>query len=88
MVLATNTKYVDAAVDKIKEMFAPTKIIQQTLEGDAEEIEVELEASSEKYIIYVDKSIYEVVKEKDKDIIRPKEILETLPEISMTIEQV
>lgn len=88
VVLATNTKYVNLAVDKIKDMFAPTKIINQTLEGDLEETQVELEASSQKYIIYVDKSIYEIVKEKDKDIIRPKERVETLPEVSMTIEQV
>lgn len=87
VILATNTSYVNAAVDKIKDIFAPTKIIEQSLEGDLEETQVELESSSQKYIIYVDKSIYEVIKEKDKDIIRPKESLESLPEISMTIEQ-
>ena len=87
VVFATNTSYVNAAVDKIKGMFAPTKTIEQSLEGNIEKTEMDLEVSSQKYVIYVDKSIYEVIKEKDKDIIRPKESLESLPEISMTIEQ-
>jgi hypothetical protein len=88
VVFATNTSYVNAAVDKIKGMFAPTKTIEQSLEGNIEKTEMDLEVSSQKYVIYVDKSIYELIKEEGKDIIKPKGILENLPEVSMTIEQV
>lgn len=86
--LATNPQYVDAAVDKIKELFVPTKTIEQSLEGNDEKVQVDLEVSPQKYVIYIDKSHYKLEKVDGKDIIKPIKQAEGYPEVSMTIEQV
>lgn len=86
--LATNPQYVDAAVDKIRELFEPTKIIEQNLEGTGEETKVDLEVSPQKYIIYVDKAMYDLKTEDGKDVIKPINQAAGYPEVSMTIEQV
>ncbi|WP_163195792.1 hypothetical protein [Clostridium thermarum] len=88
IVLAANPQYVDAAVDKIKELFVPQKTIEQSLEGDTEETKVDLEVSPQKYIIYIDKERYELKNIDGKDIIKPINMPESYPEVSMTIEQV
>jgi hypothetical protein len=87
IILATNPQYVDAAVDKIKELFVPTKTIEQSLEGNTEETQVDLEVSPQKYVIYIDKAMYELKNVAGKDIITPINKAEGYPEVSLTIEQ-
>lgn len=87
VILLANTDYVNAAVNRISELFVPKKTIQQPLEGTNEKTDVELQVSSQKYIIYVDKERYTLESSNGKDIIKPKNLPEGYPEVSMTIEQ-
>jgi len=87
MALMATTDTGQAAIGKIKEFFAPEKKIEQELEGNKEDVNLELEEKMD-YIIYVDKNVYKMESENGIDRIVPKEtFVEDLPEISMTIEQ-
>ncbi|KOA20812.1 hypothetical protein CLHOM_09550 [Clostridium homopropionicum DSM 5847] len=54
IVALANTQYGSAAVNKIKDVFAPNKIVEEKIEGIDEKKNVSLQEGSSKYIIYID----------------------------------
>lgn len=88
IVIFTSTEYGHAAVDKIKQMFVPNKVVKQQIEGTDEKNNVTLKESTMKYIIYIDEERYTMQKVDGKDKITPKIKAENYPEVFMEIEQV
>ncbi|GAA0721629.1 hypothetical protein GCM10008905_12240 [Clostridium malenominatum] len=88
VVIGLNTGYGQAAVDKIKELFAPNKVINQQMEGMNEKSNVSLKEGSMKYIIYIDEERYTMEKLEGKDKITAKAKGDNIPEVFMEIEQV
>src|SRR6185437_16923896 len=74
----------------IKDLFVPEKEIIQSIEGQDEETNVQLnEGTNSEYIIYVDETRYKMIKGQDADIITTIDPLpEKYPEVSMEIRQV
>lgn len=88
LVLGLNTEYGQAAVDKIKELFVPNKVVKQQIEGMDEDSNVALKEGSAKYIIYIDEDRYTMEKIDGKDKIAAKIKGENTPEVFMEISQV
>jgi hypothetical protein len=88
IVIFSNTEYGHATANKIREIFAPNKIVEEQIEGTDEKNEATLQESSAKYIIYIDEERYTMRSENGKDIISPKFKGENVPEVFMEIEQI
>lgn len=88
IILSLNTQFGQAAVGKIKDLFAPNKSITQQLEGTKEQSNVALEESPMKYIIYIDEERYTMKHLEGKDIITANIKAENAPEVFMEIQQV
>jgi len=88
IVAIANTQYGSAAVNKIKEMFTPSKTVEEKIEGIGEKKNVSLQEGSSKYIIYIDEKLYSMKTVEGKDIITPKVKAENLPQVFMEIQQV
>jgi hypothetical protein len=86
--LVATTSYGDAAIDSIKKLFEPNKVVEQQIEGMGEKTNMKLSENTTNYIIYYDKDIYNMKSIEGKDIITPINKAENYPEVSMTIEQV
>ncbi|MPW25153.1 hypothetical protein GC105_05035 [Alkalibaculum sp. M08DMB] len=84
--LIATTETGQAAIGKVRELLAPEKEIQQELEGQKEEINLELEEKMD-YIIYIDKNYYYMESKGSIDKILPIGFPDDLPEVSMIIEQ-
>jgi len=88
VVFFTSTNAGRAAVAKIKEILAPEKVIVQDIEGQKEDTKVNLNEGPG-YVIYVDESMYKLVKQDGKDRIVPKvDPGNNLPEVYMEIQRV
>jgi hypothetical protein len=87
IVLGLNTQYGQAAVGKIKEIFAPNKVVKQEIEGMPSQNNLTLKEGS-KYIIYIDEEMYTMQKVDGKDKITPKNKAANYPEVFMEIEQI
>jgi hypothetical protein len=84
----TSTNAGRAAVAKIREILAPEKVIVQDIEGQKEDTKVNLNEGPG-YVIYVDESMYHVVKQDGKDRIVPNvDPGDNLPEVYMEIQRV
>ena len=90
IIFSTQTETGSAFIKQIKDMFVPEKEIIQSIEGNDEETNVNLqEGKDSEYIIYIDEERYKLVSGKDSDIITTKEPLEErYPEVSMEIKQI
>ena len=79
-----------AFVKGIKDMFVPEKEVIQSIEGQDEEMKVQLnEGTDSEYVIYVDEERYKMIKGEESDLITTKEPLpENYPDVSMEIKQV
>lgn len=88
IIIGANTEYGRAAVDKVKQMFAPNKIVKQEIEGDTSQNKFSLKEGSAKYIIYIDEEIYTMKNLNGKDRIEPKVKGQNVPEVFMEIEQI
>lgn len=88
IVLGLNTQYGEATVAKIKELFAPNKVVKQQLEGTEEQGNMALREGSMKYIIYIDEERYTLEHLEGKDKITAKSMPENAPEVFMEISQV
>jgi hypothetical protein len=88
IVIASNTQYGHAAADKIKQLFAPNKIVKLQIEGTNEKQNVSLKEGSAKYIIYIDEERYTMVSKDGKDKITPKIKAKNYPEVFMEIHQI
>jgi hypothetical protein len=88
VIIGTNTQYGQAAVSKIKELFAPNKVVKQEIEGMPSEDNMALKESSMKYIIYIDEEMYTMENLEGKDKIVPKNKAANYPEVFMEIQQV
>lgn len=88
LAIGLNTEYGQAAVDKIKELFVPNKVVKQQIEGMDEDSNVALKEGSSKYIIYIDEERYTMEKVAGKDRIAAKIKGENTPEVFMEINQV
>ncbi|MBM7872119.1 hypothetical protein JOC70_003668 [Clostridium pascui] len=88
LVIGLNTEYGQAAVDKIKELFVPNKVVKQQIEGMDEDSNVALKEGSAKYIIYIDEERYTMTKMDGNDKIAAKIKGENTPEVFMEITQV
>lgn len=88
LVIGLNTEYGQAAVDKIKELFVPNKVVKQQIEGMDENSNVALKEGSAKYIIYIDEERYTMTKMYGKDKIAAKVKGKNTPEVFMEISQV
>lgn len=81
-----------ALIDRVKELFAPEKEVIQSIEGQEEETNVQLnEGKDADYVIYIDEERYKMIHGEgdEADVITTKEPLpERYPEVTMTIEQV
>jgi hypothetical protein len=88
IVILSNTEYGHAAVDKIRQMFAPNKVVEQKIEGMPTQDKVTLKEGSAKYIIYIDEQIYKMESLNGKDKISPINKAENYPEVYMEIEQI
>lgn len=90
MILFTSqTETGSAFIKQIKDIFVPEKEIIQSIEGNDEETNVNLqEGKDSEYIIYIDEERYKLIKGEESDIITTKEPLEErYPEVSMEIQQ-
>lgn len=87
VVIFTSTEAGHAAVNKIKEIFVPNKVVKQQIEGTDEKNNVTLKESTMKYIIYVDEDRYTMQSTDGKDKITPKIKAENYPEVFMEIQQ-
>lgn len=89
LALQTNAGY--AFVDKIKAFFEPEKEITQSLEGQEEKTQVELnESKKAEYVIYVDTERYRFIEgqlEEPDKIVTKEPLEERYPEVSMEIKQ-
>lgn len=74
----------------IKDMFVPEKEITQSIEGQDEKTDVNLnEGANSEYIIYVDETRYKMINGDKADVITTIEPLpEKYPEVTMEIKQV
>ena len=74
----------------IKDMFVPEKEITQSIEGQDEKTDVNLnEGTNSEYVIYVDETRYKMIKGDKADVITTIEPLpEKYPEVTMEIRQV
>lgn len=88
LVVGFNTDYGQAAVGKIKEIFAPNKVIKQGIEGMPTQDNVTLKESAMKYIIYIDEQMYTMQNLEGKDKIVPKNKAANYPEVFMEIQQI
>jgi hypothetical protein len=88
VLLVSNTQYGHAAVDKIRELFAPNKTITQEIEGMGSKDNLSLKEGSSKYIIYIDEERYTMEQVNGKDRILPKAKAANLPAVAMEIELV
>ena len=79
-----------AFIKGIKDMFVPEKEITQSIEGQDEETDVNLnEGTNSEYIIYVDETRYKMINGEEADIITTIDPLpEKYPEVTMEIKQV
>lgn len=77
-----------AAIGKIKEVFAPKKVVVQEVEGIKTEKQVDLQENDKDYIIYYDKEMFTMKKTGAKDKIEPKQKNDNLPAVFMEIEQI
>lgn len=88
IVIFSSTETGRAAVDKIKQMFVPNKVVEQSIEGMKENNNVTLKESAMKYVIYIDEERYTMESSNGKDKIVPKIKAEGYPEVFMEIEQI
>lgn len=88
IVIFSKTEYGNATANKIREIFAPNKIVEEQIEGTDERNEATLQEGSSKYIIYIDEERYTMKSENGKDIISPNFKGENVPEVFMEIEQI
>jgi len=79
-----------AFIKGIKDMFVPEKVITQSIEGQDEKTDVNLnEGADAEYIIYVDETRYKMINGDKADVITTIEPLpEKYPEVTMEIRQV
>ncbi|EZP78515.1 hypothetical protein H839_01566 [Parageobacillus genomosp. 1] len=78
-----------AGINKVKEWFAPKKVIVEEVEGQKEQKEVTLNKSKVGYVIYFDEKMYRVEKLNGKDRIVPLvQGSPDLPKVYMEIRQV
>lgn len=89
ILFSTQTESGSAFIKQIKDIFVPEKEIVQSIEGNEEETNVNLqEGKNSEYIIYIDEERYKLVPGEASDIITTKEPLEErYPEVSMEIKQ-
>lgn len=89
ILFTTQTETGVAFIKQIKDIFVPEKEIIQSIEGNDEETNVNLqEGKDSEYIIYIDEERYKLIKGEESDIITTKEPLEErYPEVSMEIQQ-
>lgn len=85
--LISTTEQGQAAIGKIKEFFSPQKTVEQQLEGNEEETEMILQENMD-YIIYIDESLYKMESQENIDTIVPINSVDTVPEVSMSVEQI
>lgn len=88
IMLVINTQYGQATIGKIKDLFVPSKVVKQQLEGTEEQGNMTLKESSMKYIIYIDEERYTMQHLEGKDKITAKAMAENAPEVFMEIQQV
>jgi hypothetical protein len=88
VVIVSNTQYGHAAADKIKQLFAPNKVVKLQIEGTDEKQKVSLKEGSAKYIIYIDEERYTMESKAGKDKIVPKIKAKGYPEVFMEIQQI
>jgi len=79
-----------AFIKGIKDMFVPEKVITQSIEGQDEKTDVNLnEGADAEYIIYVDETRYKMISGDKADVITTIEPFpEKYPEVTMEIKQV
>jgi hypothetical protein len=78
-----------AGINKVKEWFAPKKVIVEEVEGQKEQKEVTLNKSKVGYVIYFDEKMYRIEKLDGKDRIVPlAQGSLDLPKVYMEIKQV
>jgi len=79
-----------AFIKGIKDMFVPEKVITQSIEGQDEKTDVNLnEGADSEYIIYVDETRYKMISGDKADVITTIEPFpEKYPEVTMEIKQV
>lgn len=89
ILFSTQTDTGSAFIKQIKDIFIPEKEIVQSIEGNEEETNVNLqEGKDSDYIIYIDEERYKLIPGDVSDIITTKEPLEDrYPEVSMEIKQ-
>jgi hypothetical protein len=87
-VLVATTQPGKAAIGKIKEVFAPKKVVVQEVEGIKTEKQVDLQENGKNYIIYYDKEMFTMTKTGTKDKIEPKQKNDNLPAVFMEIEHI
>ena len=90
ILFSAQTESGSAFIKQMKDMFVPEKEINQSIEGNEEETNVNLqEGKNSEYIIYIDEERYKLVQGEESAIITTKEPLEErYPEVSMEIKQV
>lgn len=75
-----------AVIKSIQSMFVKEKNIEFNIEGETEEIEVELGLNEElSYVIYVDKSRYKLIAGEQSDKIIPNEEFKDIPNVMLKI---
>src|SRR6185437_7423121 len=79
-----------AFVKGIKDLFVPEKEIIQSIEGQVEKTNVQLnEGTNADYIIYVDETSYKMINGEEADIITTIDPLpDKYPEVTIVIKQV
>ncbi|MFJ7825744.1 hypothetical protein [Psychrobacillus sp. NPDC096623] len=89
ILFSTQTETGSAFIKQIKDLFVLEKEITQSIEGNEEETNVNLqEGKDSEYIIYIDEERYKLLNGVESDIITTKEPLEErYPEVSMEIKQ-
>lgn len=88
--LSLQTDKGTAFMKEIKDMFLPEKEVIQSIEGEDEETEVQLNKGKDsEYVIYVDETRYKMTHGEESDIITPVyPVPENYPEVKMEIRQV
>ncbi|MBB6284415.1 hypothetical protein [Geobacillus subterraneus] len=78
-----------AAIDQVKQWFAPKKVITEEIEGQKEQKEVTLNEGKAGYIIYIDESMYRLETKNGYDRIVPlHQGGANIPPVYMEIRQV
>ncbi|EEG76361.1 hypothetical protein [Dethiobacter alkaliphilus] len=87
--IGAQTETGHALINQVREMFQPERDIVQTIEGQQEDTNLQLNEGSESaYVIYVDEERYQLVGGDESDMIKPTEALPDIyPEVSMEIKQ-